>query len=365
MNFIVVKYVKLACAFGVTEEIINCKLCLKCAYKSCRNAGRLIFNARFVKASRFFKVGSFFGNIEICHAEKFVYAAVNAGHFIFETSKMNDASIKEAIKKYKKIPEAKKIFDNLVGLCNLKLTENEIKKAEIINFMNLIKDLYLAKINESTQELKQIVTNLKNQKELIDNSINAIPNGFNNIVNSNDYVQGEIITEELKKFNKIDENIENKISEKVCSNIFINYYETDYIIINLPKNGNLVEGSTLLKKRLNAIPSFPSTLIIKYLQNQIYISYCININLALNDPSYPKFYSYITLKNKQYGLEYVNLSDQSFPQDYGLSGQNNNEIVNRQQVNSKQMDSKQFLSLANDKNEIHIKIFIIKTYYKN
>ena len=50
------------------------------------------------------------------------------------------------------------------------------------------------------------------QKENIDNSIDSVPNSFNNIIERDDYGQGEQILEELKKLNtKFDkkENFEN------------------------------------------------------------------------------------------------------------------------------------------------------------
>ena len=95
----------------------------------------------------------------------------------------------------------------MIGQCNFKLTENEIKKKQIENFFNLIKRSYEKKIDETSTELYKILNNLKNQKDSVENSITSIPNGFNNIVNSNDYVQGSVVSKELKKINKIDETL--------------------------------------------------------------------------------------------------------------------------------------------------------------
>jgi hypothetical protein len=289
------------------------------------------------------------------------------GHCILGVGDMKNEGIKKAINEYNKLPETKNSLDNLVGLCNLKLRENAIKKSEIHNFLDLIKNQYIKQIDESSRELKNIVNNLKTQKELIENSIGAIPNGFNNIINSNDYVQGGIISKELKKYNSIDQNIENVINEKtkLDPQLFIENYETDYIDINIPNGGQINDGYEFINKNLDVIPNFPSRIIMKYFQNKVHISFCISINLPLNAPNLPKFFTYITLRSQKYGLEFTTLSNQANPQDFAQYHQNNNLPISRQQVNSIDMDAKKFLFLANENNKIPFKLFVIKTYYKN
>ena len=66
---------------------------------------------------------------------------------------------------YKKLSVTKNSLDNLVGLSNLKIRENEIKKCEIINFMNLITEEYLKKIDKYSKELNNIMNDLKKKKE--------------------------------------------------------------------------------------------------------------------------------------------------------------------------------------------------------
>jgi hypothetical protein len=288
------------------------------------------------------------------------------GHCILGVGDMKNEGIKKAINEYNKLPETKNSLDNLVGLCNLKLRENAIKKSEIHNFLDLIKNQYIKQIDESSRELKNIVNNLKTQKELIENSIGAIPNGFNNIINSNDYVQGGLISQELKNFNQIDRNIELKVNEidKINPKLFIENFETDYLEFNIPNNGEFIEGQEIGNKNINIIPEFPGRIIIKYLQNKIYISFSIDINMPLNSRNYPKFYTYITLKNQKYGLEFSGLSDQLFPQDAPNRNQNNEIGRIRQQINSTEIDAKQFLFLAEMDNKIKIKLFITKAYFK-
>ena len=287
-------------------------------------------------------------------------------HLILQTSKMNDLGIKEAINEYKKLPKTKNIIENFIGLIKLKINENDIRKAEAINFINLIKDLYINKIDESSSELKNMLSKLETQRDSLEISINSIPNGFNNIVNNNDYGQGNVVSEELKKINKIDENIEDDIKEKFKINprLFFENYETELLEIDIPFSGQYNEGLELINKELDVIPGHLSKLIMKYLQNQIYISFCINIDLPLNAPNYPKFYTYITLRNQNYKLEFTNLSQQSFPQDYGQQGLLNENSRIRQQINSVEFDAEQFLNLAGKDKKIRMKLYIIKTFYE-
>jgi hypothetical protein len=277
---------------------------------------------------------------------------------------MNNLSLQEAVDEYKKLPVTKNILDNFIGLCKVKLKENQIKQAQIANFMNLVRDLYIGKIEENSQELNRFLKNLTNQKDQVENKIISVPNGFNNILNSNDYAQGHIVSEDLKKINNIDANIEFDIKEKskVNPKLFYDNYETDYLEFPLPFSGQYNEGYEVFKKRLNIIPGFPSTILLQYLQDKIVISFSVDISLPLNDLRYPKFYTYVTFKNGKDGLEFMNLSDQSFPQDFPMQGYNQKHT--RQQVNSISFEANQFIHLGGNDKIIRMKLFIMKYHYE-
>ena len=193
----------------------------------------------------------------------------------------------------------------------------------------------------------------------------SIPNGFSNIVNNNDYYQASVVSTELKKINKTEDGLEEEIKEKskISYRLFVENYETQIIEIKIPFGGQYNEGLEIANYNLKIIPGFPSKLIMKYLQKQIYISFCVDIDLPLNVVNYPKFYTYVTIKNNKYGLEFINLSDQSFPQDLAQNEKNNNRRI-RQQINSFTFDAQQFLYLGGEDKIIRMKIFIIKTYYQ-
>ena len=293
-------------------------------------------------------------------------ANIHQNHLILQVAKMNDLGIKDAINEYKKLPETKKIIDNLIGLINFKLRENEIKKSEVKNFMNLIRDLYVKKIDETSQELNTILTNLKRQRDSIETSIESIPNGFNNIVNNNDYAQASVVCQELKKFNTTDDTIEDEILEKskISPKLFFENYETQVIEIKIPFGGQYNEGYEIANYKIDIMRGFPSRLVLQYIGQQVYISFCVDIDLPLNAIDYPKFYTYITIRNQKYGLEFINLSNQSFPQDFAQQQQNNNVRRIRQQINAFEFDAQQFLYLGGEDKIIRMKVYIIKTYYQ-
>ena len=230
--------------------------------------------------------------------------------------------------------------------------------------MNTIRKLYTKKLDETTQELQYILNSLTSQKERIDNSINSIPIGFNNIINSNDHVQGNIMSEELKRLNKINNNIEDDIKEKskMHPKLFVENYESNLIEIKIPYGGQYNEGNEIFNQNINIIPNNPCKLVIKYLQNQVYISLSIDINLPLNSPEYPKFYSYIIIRNQKYGLEFTNLSNQVFPQD--IMRANDGRIL-AQQINNIDFDFQQFIYLSGEEKIVKMKLFITKVYFKN
>ena len=284
-------------------------------------------------------------------------------HLILQVAQMNDLGILEAVNEYKKLPETKNTIEHFIGLCNLKLKENKIKRCEFEDNINIVKNLYIKKLEDSTKDLENILNNLKNQKDRIDGSIGSIPNGFNNIVNSNDHAQGDVMTQELKKLNKIDKYMEVEIKEKskMKPKLFIENYETDFIEIKIPYGGQYNEGAEIFNQKLNIIPNNLCKLNITYLQNQVYISLSIDINLPLNSPEYPKFYSYVILRNQKYGLEFRNLSNQVFPQDF-IRGNSGKSLA--QQINNIDFDFQQFIYLSGEEKIIKMKIFITKVYFK-
>ena len=292
-------------------------------------------------------------------------AKKHKNHLVVPISKMNNGNINKVITEYKKLNQTKSNMNDIIGTCNYKIRENYIKRNELEWNLNVIKDSYMKKLDDSLQDLYGILNDLKAQKEKIENSIGSIPNGFNNIVNSNDHVQGGIISEELKKLNKFDENLENKINQMAKSQprIFVENYKSDLMEIQIPFSGQYNEGFEILNKNLNFMPNDKCILIMKYLENKVFISMSFDIQIRpLNSNDFPKFYCYITIQNQKYGLEFNNLPAQSYPQEVNRQNINNR---NFQQINTAEIDFGQFIFLAGDDKKIKMKIYVMKVFYKN
>ena len=254
-------------------------------------------------------------------------------------------------------------MDDIIGICNYKLKENYIKQNEFEYQLSIIKDSYMKKLDDSLRDLDGVLNDLKTRKEKIDNSIGSIPNGFNNIINSNDHVQGGLISQELKRLNNFDPSLENNIKQlaKNQPKLFVKNYQSDIIEISIPLNGAYNEGIEIFNQNLNFVEDNNSKLIIKYLQNKVCISFIIDINLPINSQEFPKFYCYMTIMNQKYGLEFDNLLSQNFPQDFIRPNIGNR---NFQQINNNEFDFGQFISMAEEDKKIKMKIFVMKIYYK-
>ena len=110
-----------------------------------------------------------------------------------------------------------------------------------------------------------------------------------------------------------------------------------------------MEGQEILNKKLDFIKDHPCNLVLKYIVDQIMFTLAITIGRKVKNN--PIFYSCIIMRNKKYGSEFVNLSEQI-------------DNSNREQVNTIGFPLQQFFSLRNEQNMIKLKIFVIKTHYE-
>ena len=131
---------------------------------------------------------------------------------------------------------------------------------------------------------------------------------------------------------------------------------------NLPFSGQIFEDLEIINHKIDIIPNNPSRLIMKYLNNYIYIVFSASISLPLNAPDYPKFSTFIAFKGNKNEFEYISLSNRSFPQDMNREGGENGNTM--QQLNSVVFELDQFMNLAGEEKKIRIKLYILKTYFK-
>ena len=183
---------------------------------------------------------------------------------------------------------------------------------------------------------------------------------------SNLRVDNFFITANQKRLNKI--NLQKRKEElKVLYRKLFGQFKYEPLMYNNCQFFYLQKEQRLLPRKFKdvvkdcmAFQEYKSH--IKYLQNQVYISLSIDINLPLNSPEYPKFYSYVIIRNQKYGLEFSNLSNQVFPQD--IMRANNGRIL-AQQINNIDFDFQQFVYLSGEEKIVRMKLFITKVYFKN
>ena len=273
------------------------------------------------------------------------------GHSILQLSKVESLGMRDALDEYIKLPKTKKTLEYLIGLYKLKYKENELKKTEIFKLINNIKNQFIQQIDEDSIKLKTILSGLESQRNSVQDSISK-PQELNQ---NKEY---------FAKLNKIDKNIGNNIQQISINNpqLFIENYETDYLEFNLPFSGQIFEDLEIINHKIDIIPNNPSRLIMKYLNNYIYIVFSASISLPLNAPDYPKFSTFIAFKGNKNEFEYISLSNRSFPQDMNREGGENGNTM--QQLNSVVFELDQFMNLAGEEKKIRIKLYILKTYFK-
>ena len=295
-------------------------------------------------------------------------------HFIIKVNKINDPKIKEAEIEYQKLPDTKKKIENLIGKCNLKLKENEIKKYEIIKIMNLIKNTYIKKIDKDSQNIKNSLWNVNTLKNSYENSKNDIFYQLNNIVSQNvNQNQNQQYMQMLQNFQNLNNNIiSQKDKEKILiekpgdsPKLFLENYQTDFkefIIPTLP-NGRLNEGKELINFRINNIQNYNCKIIFKHSQNIVRIAFYIIIPEDINSLNFPKFHAYIIFKKKNFGLEFINLYENTSVKKISYNDNYNNYLT-YEQTNYIELDSKQFLFLCDEQKRVCLKVYITKSFYK-
>ena len=277
-------------------------------------------------------------------------------HYIIKVDKIDDLGVTEAIKEYNKLPETKNKIENLIGLCNLKIKENEIKKYETIKTINIIKDLYIKDIDEESLAIKDILKQLIVSKNEILNQYSSFLNKYLDIMKNNNIIEAQRMNLEFKQLNDINQKIEKDIKEKskIIPKIYIENYQTDFIDFNILVSGQqFSENQELLNEDVNLNINYPCKLKIRYLRNKIIISCHLTVNEPINSPEFPILYIYIIFRSQKYGLEFINLSNK-----------NKSQIIsqNIEQINSIEFDK--FLFLCNGENKISLKFFVTKSYNK-
>ena len=67
------------------------------------------------------------------------------------------------------------------------------------------------------------------------------------------------------------------------------------------------------------------------------------------------------IQNQKYGLEFSNFSNQTFPQEIARG---NSRVKLAQQINNLDFEFGQFIYLSGEDKKIKMKIYVMKTYFK-
>ena len=282
-------------------------------------------------------------------------------HLIIKVEKINDLCVNEALDEYNKLPLTKNKLEDLIGKCNAKIRENEIKKYEMIKSINAIRNSFINKIDNDNNIIKNALNYIKKSKNNLNTNYKEIPGQLSYRIDQGNFDtnQKQEIINKLVNINQIDPNVKKDILEQNDNNkkIFVENYQTDFIEINIPRQFH--DNDEIINYTLKIIPNYPCKLIFKYFQNKINIFLIFKISDPINSPNYPVFSSYIIFRNNNYGLEFLNLSENN------SSINNNNSIEQNsiEKIYSVELDFDKFLYLCNEL-KIKFKIFITKVFYQ-
>ena len=278
-------------------------------------------------------------------------------HIVVPISKMDNLRINDAINEYKKLTVTKNKINDLIGLCNLKEREKQIKKFEIINYFDALKKLFIQKMDNESSEFNNLLKDAIKRKINIENKINVIPSQIfkfselNNNDNQNKIELKKQLLDNLKEVNNIEPTLEQKILEKSKESpkLFVENYDTDFMEFSCPQE--LHEGNEFINCPIEIIHDFPCKLVFKYLHHEIFIAFEVNVSAQINN--YPNFDVCIIIKNKNFGLEFINFNIKKFPQN-----------ESKEIIICDNLDLEKYLYLCSDDKKLILKAYIVKTFYK-
>ena len=269
-------------------------------------------------------------------------------HKIIEYLKLKKYNIKDAIIEYNKLKNSTNNLNDIILECKYKIKDLEIKRKRVKTILESIQKEVEEKYLKEYEDLNKILVSATNQKENIENSIDSVPNSFNNIIEKNDYGQGDHILEELKKLNrKIEENNElkpNNINDNLC----IEWFESDDIKLLLPQ-GDFIEEFVCFDRQLDLIPEQIVRLKVQILGGNIVSILSLNIEKEVYQKIQPNFYVHFSFNTKD--------NNKMFAVFFG------NIYNNGVQVLTSEIPYDKLKELI-DNNSLNIKLNIIKTYYK-
>ena len=286
-------------------------------------------------------------------------------HYIVPASKINDLGVTQAIKEYKKLGETKEKLKNVIGLINMIKKEKDIKKYEILNTLDLIREYNKIKMDEELQKYQDIINYIKTEKNNIEQQSKSLPNELNNILDQNDINKANEINNKIISLNnKIPPQIYLQLQEQgyQSQNIFIENFHTDFIMKRLNINEELNDNCEIINIPINLIPHHSANFSINYTNGIFRINFIVNVNDDINSPKYPIYNTYIIFRGMGYSLEFVTLKNEFFEKK--RKKENLNGLNRREQINMVDIEKEKFLYLCDNQYQIKFKICVVKLSFK-
>ena len=286
-------------------------------------------------------------------------------HYIVPASKINDLGVSQAIKEYKKLGETKEKIKNVIGLINMIKKEKDIKKYEILNTFDLIREYNKIKMDEELKKYQDIISYIKTEKNNIEQQSKSLPNELSYILDQNDINKANEINNKIISLNnKIPPQMYLQLQEQgyQSQNIYIENFQTDFIQKRLNINEELNDNCEIINIPISLIPHHSANFSINYSNGIFRINFIVSVNDDINSAKYPIYNTYIIFRGMGYSMEFITLKNEFFEKK--RKKENLNGLNRREQINTVNIEKDKFLYLCDNQYQIQFKICVVKLSFK-
>ena len=286
-------------------------------------------------------------------------------HYIVPASKINDLGVTQAIKEYKKLGETKEKIKNVIGLINMIKKEKDIKKYEILNTLDLIREYNKIKMDEELKKYQDIISYVKTEKNNIEQQSKSLPNELSYILDQNDINKANEINNKIISLNnKIPPQMYLQLQEQgyQSQNIYIENFQTDFIQKRLNINEELNNNCEIINIPISLIPHHSANFSINYSNGIFRINFIVSVNDDINSAKYPIYNTYIIFRGMGYSMEFITLKNEFFEKK--RKKENLNGLNRREQINTVNIEKDKFLYLCDNQYQIQFKICVVKLSFK-
>ena len=286
-------------------------------------------------------------------------------HYIVPASKINDLGVSQAIKEYKKLGETKEKIKNVIGLINMIKKEKDIKKYELLNTLDLIREYNNIKMDEELKKYQDIISYVKTEKNNIEQQSKSLPNELSYILDQNDINKANEINNKIISLNnKIPPQMYLQLQEQgyQSQNIYIENFQTDFIQKRLNINEELNNNCEIINIPISLIPHHSANFSINYSNGIFRINFIVSVNDDINSAKYPIYNTYIIFRGMGYSMEFITLKNEFFEKK--RKKENLNGLNRREQINTVNIEKDKFLYLCDNQYQIQFKICVVKLSFK-